>query len=1332
MGVAVSVAVKEEEGGSVAVLPLSSGQRRLWWLAQRDPGSAAYNSPVAIRFPDGADAEALGSALATLVSRHEMLRTRYVAGDDGEPGQVVDDGFVIPVTWLPGQHGADGTEAAVTRSAAEPFDLASAPPVRAVVVRQDDGAAVLVLVMHHIATDGRSLAVVVKELTTAYLAAIDGAAPVLTRPAARYADYVDWQLSPAGRTRAEEAMRYWTRELDGFVPLRLATDRPRPQDAPSAGETVEFALPAGTTKALRTFALRRRATLSGALAAAFQAVLARWTGQHDVTIGTVLSGRDRPGLEDVVGFFVNTVVLRTEVPASATFRELVRAAQAKMTAAHEHQDAPFDEVVAAVAPVRQPGHHAIFDVLYVHDGDLEAPAAGPRIGRVRVAEDSSRFDLELKTSLIGDRVTGELTYRPDLFERSSAEAITACLVRLIHWALEDPSRPLSGFRLLDDEGERRVLDRGEGPAHIVPDRTLAELFTRQAARTPHATALVADGRTLTYAELDREITRLSAALTARGAGPGSIVAISLPRSVELVVALYAVHRSGAAYLPVDPEHPEERRAFIVDDAKPHLVLDPDEVAALLAEDPAAHPAPPPTVVTPDAVAYVIYTSGSTGRPKGVAVTHRAVVNRLAWMQGEFPVSGDDRVLQKTPAGFDVSVWEFFWPLSVGAALVMAEPGGHRDPAYLAAVIREQRITNVHFVPSMLQVFLAEPAAAECRGVRRVFCSGEALSGELRARFFEVFDAELTNLYGPTEAAVEVSLWRCSPDDPPGPVPIGHPAWNTQLRVLGNDLRPVPPGVIGELYLAGVQLALGYAGRPELTAQRFVAHPHGSPGSRMYRTGDLARLRHDGAVDYLGRTDGQVKVNGVRIELGEIENVLRSHEAVADAAVVARADATGTRLVAYVVRDVAKSEPEPAGAQSGRDTVDAITAGVLRHAARSLPEQMMPGALVVLDAFPVSANGKLDRGALPDPRPAPAPDGSGPRTPLEEVLCDLFAEVLGLPETGVHTDFFRTGGHSLLGLRLISRIRAVAGAEVNIATLFETPTVAGLAQRLAEGGEAPDPFAALLPLRPSGTRPPLFCVHPAAGLSWVYSSLLRYVDGDTPVHGLQSPGLAGKPSPGTVEELADKYLPEIRSVQPHGPYRLLGWSFGGLVAHELATRLQALGEQVTLLALLDAYPLHDRRPELPEQAGTATLLRLLAESLGHRVAGGLDEPFGAGQFIDLLRAAHSALGGLDEAQVHAMAEVFGRNLRMAHAFKPSVFDGDVLVFRAEADASEYAPAPADWEPHVTGRVDVRPIACGHGEMTQPVPMSEIGPAVAAHLAPGRLSPDSPMGAVVAPR
>nr|WP_248003599.1 AMP-binding protein [Streptomyces sp. RLB1-33] len=685
------------------------------------------------------------------------------------------------------------------------------------------------------------------------------------------------------------------------------------------------------------------------------------------------------------------------------------------------------------------------------------------------------------------------------------------------------------------------------------------------------------------------------------------------------------------------------------------------------------------------------------------VSHAGIVNRLVWMQSRFGLEPGERVLHKTPFGFDVSVWELFWPLLVGGVLVVARPGGHRDPGYLASLIVAERVGTVHFVPSMLEAFLLEPSAAECVGLRRVVCSGEALPGVTRDRFRSVLGGVgLWNLYGPTEASVDVTWHVCLPGESGVVVPIGVPVANTRTYVLDDRLRPVAVGVVGELYLAGVQLARGYGGRPGLTGERFVACPFGGVGERMYRTGDRVRWTADGELVFVGRADDQVKIRGFRIEPGEVRAVVAGHPGVVQAVVVAREDVPGeVRLVAYVVVD-----------GGGGQEVD--PAGVREWAAARLPEYMVPSAVVTLEVLPVTANGKLDHRALPAPDYTTGTDrvgGRGPVTALQSLMCTVFAEVLGVESVGIDDDFFALGGHSLLAIRLVTRLQA-QGVSVSMRNLLAAPTVAGLMERMSLSS-LHDALDVLLPIRTTGEKPPFFCIHPGGGLSWSYMPLAQYVPQDIPLYGLQARGLDGNGSrAGSVQEMAADYIEQIRAVQATGPYHLLGWSFGGTPAHEIAVQLQAAGEEVAALVIMDTYP---------SEPGPAS------EAPNHDGASGEADRDAADMgvvpqyLMDRVRQeAGRVLGALSEAELEALARVFLNNgaLKADHVF--GRFQGDALLLVADESRPEGTPTVSRWAPFISGRISETRLPCNHSDMARPEMLAEAWSAIAAWLEPGASS------------
>ncbi|MGX4687703.1 amino acid adenylation domain-containing protein [Streptomyces sp. JNUCC 63] len=1057
------------------VLPLSPMQEGLLFHALFDQDAADVYTVQLFLGMDGAlDVRALRAAAQALLRRHPNLRSGFRHEQVGTPVQVVHHEVELP--WETHDlRGLDPDEqiAELARIAAEEqgrgFDLAAPPLLRFVLVQLADDHSRLVLTYHHILLDGWSMPLLAQELFTLYARGGDDAGLLQTTP---YRDYLAW-LAAQDRQAAEET---WRQALAGIEePTLLAPTSTGAATLPPERVTLE--LSPELTAALTERARRLGLTMNTLVQGAWAVLLGRLTGAEDVVFGATVSGRpgEIAGVESMVGLFINTLPVRVTLRAEENWAQLLVRLQEQQSALMEHQYVGLHDTQ------RLAGVGELFDTLTVFENYpldpalLDVAGTGIRVTEAD-AEDATHYPLTL-VAVPGPRLSLRLGYRPESFTADTVESVGARLGRLLDAIATDPEQLVAAVDILDAAERERTLVTWNATEHEVPPATLTELLEAQAAGTPQATAVVFEGETLTYAELNARANRLARLLVERGTGPEGFVALALPRSLDLIVALLAVLKSGAAYVPVDPDYPAERIRYILantgpamlltttdvvpalpaDDSTPRLLLDTADTRAALSHH-ADHDLTDADRLAPLTVlntAYVIYTSGSTGKPKGVPVPHQGIVNRLLWMQARYGLDVSDRVLQKTPSGFDVSVWEFFWPLIVGARLVVARPEGHKDPAYLARLIRDEGVTTMHFVPSMLQVFLTEPTVAQCTGLRRVICSGEALPGEVRARFYEKLDVPLHNLYGPTEASVDVTSWECSAQDPDGPVPIGAPVWNTQVYVLDSRLRPVPVGVAGELYLAGVQLARGYLRRPGLTAERFVGDPFGGAGGRMYRTGDVVRWRADGAIEYVGRADEQVKVRGFRIELGEIEAVLARHPLVRHAAVIAREDRAGVKqLVAYVVAGGAADVPD--------------AEGLRRHLGAELPEYMVPVAFVVLERLPLTPNGKLDRRALPAPDFGSAITGRAPATAREEALCAVFADVLGVERVGVDDSFFDLGGDSIVSIQLVSRARA-AGLVLTPRDVFQHRSVAALAAVATDADEVsapvPDDGVGVVPLTP---------------------------------------------------------------------------------------------------------------------------------------------------------------------------------------------------------------------------------------------------------------------------
>ncbi|HYO67456.1 MAG TPA: amino acid adenylation domain-containing protein, partial [Archangium sp.] len=1049
---------------------LSFSQQRLWFLDQYQPGSAVYNMPAALRLVGALDAGALERAFSELVRRHQSLRTTFRVRED-VPFQVIApaSSWRLEVTEL-GHLPASEREAEAMRLAHEdarqPFDLARGPLLRTKLLRLTAREHLLLVTMHHIVSDGWSLAVLIREVVTLYAAFSAGRPSPLPELPIQYMDFAAWQRDWLQGEVLDQQLGYWRKQLDGAPPtLELPTDRPRTPDARNPGASLKVELPPRLMQGLKALCQHEGATLFMGLLAGLQTVLARYSGQDDICVGAPIAGRTQAQTEELIGFFVNTLVLRTRLDGNPTFRELLGRVKDVTLGAYAHQDVPFEKLVEVLQPPRQQlGRTPFFQVAL---GLLNTPTAelsmpGLSIQPLPLDSGTARFDLSLSLSESAQGLSGELEYRSDLFEAATVARMMEHLRLLLEDAVAHPERRLSELSLMSEAERRRMLVEWNATTADFPrEARVHELFEAQAARTPDAVAVVFEDQQLTYAELERRSRQLSHHLRALGVKPGDRVALCMERSLELMVGLLGILQAGAAYVPLDPSAPRERLGFMLEDTAAPVLLTREHLRATLPSFPghlvvldtgwetiSQAPPLPPSGVTAGHPAYVLYTSGSTGQPKGALISHGALANHMAWLLSTFGLSAGERVLQKTPLSFDASVWECWAPLLVGAPLVLAPPEAHRDPAALVECVVRQRIHVLQVVPSLLRFMLDEPALARARDLRWLFCGGEALPSELAVRLRAVLpEVRLINLYGPTETTIDATWAAISSQEPVGTLPIGKPVANTQVYVLDTALRPVPLGVPGELYIGGVQLALGYLGRPALTAERFVPNPFGTePGTRLYRTGDKVRWLPDGQLQFLGRIDFQVKVRGLRIEPGEVEGVLARHPAVREAVVVAREDlAGGTGLVAYVT------------ARPG----EALETAALRTFLRdSLPEYMVPAAFVVLDALPLTRSGKLDRRALPAPE-APRVDEShiAPRTDTERKLAGLWSELLGLEQVGVRNDFFELGGHSLLATRLLSRIRGAFQVELPLQALFEARTLEAQAVRVDEAAGVGQPIQA---------------------------------------------------------------------------------------------------------------------------------------------------------------------------------------------------------------------------------------------------------------------------------
>jgi|GEM_PF-1959113 len=1071
------------------VAPLSFAQQRLWFLQQLAPDSPAYNEPNGARLVGQLNLDALRKSFGEIVRRHEILRTVFIM-TDGQPMQKIKSDVcrqleLIDLTGLsPGRQETELRQMTASEIA-RPFTLNEEAPLWGIkVFRLCEEDHVLLSTMHHIVCDGWSFGILFRELGQLYGAFCQGKPSPLPPLPIQYADFSVWQRDALQGAKLDSQLDYWQQQLAGLPPLSLPTDYPRPTVRGYRGKQHKLLVPAELKTELRQLAQARNASLFMTLLAAFKILLARHSGQHDFAAGIVTANRDHPETESLIGFFVNTLVIRTDLGGNPSFEAYLDQVRQVVLAGMAHQDISLEHLVAELRPERNLSQNPLFQVLFVFQNFPKAKIELRDLTIIpsELALTSAKFDLTLITEEQESGLEFIFEYDSDLFRADTIERLSRHFETLLRGIAAEPGRSIGELPLLTSAQQQQIVfERNETYMPYPEEMCLHYMFEEQADKTPESVAVVFEDQSLTCRQLNEQANQLAHILIAYGVGPDMPVGICAERSLEMVVAVYGVLKAGGAYVPLDPGYPAPRLRFMVQDARITVLLTQEHVFADIPlfdsqEESPDRPriicldrdwpqietestANPVQDVCADNLAYIIYTSGSTGRPKGVMISHKAIHNRVDWIQRDFSFSETDIFLQKTPFSFDASVWEFQAPLKIGAKLIMAKPMEYMDAAYLIELIIQHEVTILQVVPSLLQMLLEERDIGRCVSLRQVFCAGEALSSRLKELFFaRLGRAELCNTYGPTEASIDTTFWKCrqtGEEKTEKTVPIGHPIANAGCHILDAHLNPSPEGVAGELHLMGKGLARGYFNRPDLTAERFVPNPFPKDeigtqtDNRLYRAGDLARYLPDESIEFLGRTDNQVKIRGFRIELGETEAVLRQHLQVKDVVVTVREDTPGHKqLVAYMI-------PEP-GQSPDPDS--------LRQAARqSLPDYMVPSAFVTLERFPLTPSGKTDRRAMPAPDADSLPRKSTvpPRTLLEKELAALWGEVLNTEHPGIHDNFFELGGHSLLAARLIARISVHIGRDLGVRVLFEQPTIADLAAALDSDWTAS-----------SGERPPL--------------------------------------------------------------------------------------------------------------------------------------------------------------------------------------------------------------------------------------------------------------------
>jgi amino acid adenylation domain-containing protein len=1345
------------EEAEVFVFPASFAQARLWFLDRLFPGNPFYNVSAALRLTGSLNLAALEQAFNEIVCRHEALRTTFRMLE-GQLAQVIAPTLtlLLPLVDLrslpPVQQ-----EAEIQRLASEErsrcFDLSQEPLLRVMLLQLDSSEYVLLLNLHHIVSDGWSIGVLIRELGTLYTAFANNQPSPLPELPIQYADFAHWQrewLQGVGASHdspLQVQLAYWKQQLNHIPLLNLPTDRPRPATPTYQGATQFLELSKNLSQELEALSQRQEVTLFMTLLAAFQTLLCRYTQQEDIVVGSAIANRNRSEIEGLIGFFVNSLVLRTNLSGNPTFLELLDRVREVALGAYAHQDLPFEKLVEELHPERNLSHHPLFQVTFsLQNTPIEAlKLPGLTLSPLDFDNPSAKFDLEFHMWESSEGLRGQVIYSTDLFDDTTITRMLGHFQTLLEGIVANPEQRLGELPLLTESDRYQLLVEWNDTQTDYPKNScIHQLFEEQVERSPNAIAVVFEDEQLTYRELNNRSNQLAHYLQKLGVGSEVLVGICLERSVEMIVGLLGILKAGGAYVPLDPAYPQERFNFMLKDAQVSILLthsvlaplfkgdrakfsdrqhqlsvicldkDADTITQFSQENPTSH-------VTSDNLAYVIYTSGSTGKPKGVLIEHRGLCNLSKAQIKTFNLQPSDRILQFASLSFDASIFEIVMALLFGATLYLARKESLLPGTALLQLLRENAITHVTLPPSVLAVLPAQ----ELPALRTIISAGEACSIDIVRRWAS--GRQFFNAYGPTEATVWSTVGAYDHTPLPsdnGEMPsIGRPIANTQVYILDSHLQPLPIGIPGELYIGGDALARGYLNQPELTAVAFIPNPfRNKPSERLYKTGDLARYRSDGTIEFLGRIDEQVKIRGFRIELGEIEAVLNQHPFVKEAIALATQDISShQRLVTYIVPN---QEQLPTVGPQG-------FAPLLRQFLKEkLPEYMMPSAFLLLEALPLLPNGKVDRHALKELSVGKSKLEEpfiAPRTPTEEAIAKIWAEVLKCNRIGIRDNFFELGGDSLLAVHLMAQIHQQFKRDLPLSTLFLTPTVEGLASTLDQAADSL-PWSPLVPIQPAGSKPPFFCVHPIFGVVFPYYQLAYELGFDQPFYGLQPVGIDGEQPPFTrIEDMAAYYIEALRRVQPSGPYFLGGWSFGGLVAFEMAQQLMRAGHQVALLAILDTRaPVSGNTPSFGEgfKFILTTVSRYIWSFLldyfylitahSQNQSNSLNPRFA--NFNKLLRwlgsheSLHSILGEavianllpeesrrriLNELNIRPILRVYQANSQATLNYVPQTYSNSITLFRTGDRASiTHQDLTLDWSKLTGGKVEVHWVSGNH--------------------------------------
>ncbi|MFW9259422.1 amino acid adenylation domain-containing protein [Nostoc sp. CALU 546] len=1186
-------------------VPLSFSQQRLWFIDQLYHGSSFYNIPSAFHLQGLLNIKALQQSLNEILRRHEVWRTSFILVN-GQPVQHItpDVTWELPIINLEHLCGGDWEEEIkqiAAESAKKTFNLAKESLVKATLFRLGEKEHIFLLTMHHIITDGWSIGVFLKELATLYAAFSTNQPNPLSELPIQYADFAVWQRDRLQGDLLKTQLNYWKQQLSGELPiLQLPTDRPRPTVTTFTGAKQYFTFSKSLTDALNQLSQREDATLFMTLLAAFNILLYHYTNQEDILIGSPIANRNRAELEKMLGLFVNTLVLRNNLSGNPSFRELLHRVREVTLDAYAHQDLPFEMLVEELQPERDLSRNPLYEVMFVLQNTPMSvqEISGLTLRTLEFDSGTAQLDIFLSLSESPEGLAGCLEYNTDIFDSATITQFIRHFQTLLENIIDNQEQPISELSLLTAKERSQVLfDWNQTHADYPHDASIHQLFEEQVKRSPDALALISQSEQLSYRQLNQRVNQLAHYLQKLGVTTETLVAICLERSPEMVVGILAILKAGGAYIPLDPNYPLERLSFMLSDSQAAVLITQQEILTKLPESSAKiicldiheHEIAQESLENPintakaESLAYIIYTSGSTGTPKGVLGTHRGTVNGLHWLWKTYPFTPGEVCCQKTAISFVDSVWEIFAPLLQGIATVIISNATVKEPQLFIQTLADNKVTRIILVPSLLRLLL-DTYSHLTRNLSQLklwIASGEALSLELVQTFQTVVPfAKLINLYGSSEVSANVTYYDTSllPDNL-NSVPIGRPIDNTLVYVLNKHLQLTPPGIIGELYTGGDGLAKGYLHRPELNQERFIDHPF-IPGKKLYKTGDLARYLSDGNLEYFGRRDDQVKIRGFRVELGEIAAAIAQHKDVRECIIIVHDAPEGDRrLIAYLVTD-------------NQD----IAAQLLPDLQQKLPSYMIPATFVVLDALPLTPNGKVDKQALSTDKIIHSnirQSFVAPRNFTELALVKIWENLLNSNPIGVTDNFFDLGGHSFLAVRLMAQIQDKFGHNLPLSTLFENPTIEKLAiivtQPYREGSASP-----LVAIQPSGSKIPFFCIHGAGGAINNYFNLSRRLGEEYPFYGLEHTLGQEEPEIISVEETATRYLKEIRQVQPHGPYLLGGFCYGGVVAFEIAQQLQRQGQTVGLLVVIDA--ILPKTAIKPTDDDDAKFLLRIAESI----------------------------------------------------------------------------------------------------------------------------------------